>query len=351
MLINVIGCGKIVGTDDEEAVVSPLLSIKLEGVSPGKTATTLAKRAGFSTPLDILSKVKNPQIALVWSGLFSEQDTWESYDGSKTDIDWADITDHFQYAEIKNITWPFQVTFTLADIPDPRMLLRLSNAVNSKAGFATLVLFSDANNNGVLDQAVADAPIGPYAHGYSQLNELPSPSTQGDTVWGQPLTETLSDMGQDWIIGLVGDYAVLWVSDTIACNWLNKVYTDGYPAMLPFMIEPRYKSLEYLDGEDGQLVMHSTSNQFCWFKGLKPGYNLIKATGLQDNTETFDAPELKAFDPKTLRWFKYSDPNPQVVPFTWFETLERVNSTESEMVPIIVSDDIDEVLFQYLFDM
>ena len=348
-LLSIYGCGKVIGPEDAPTVSNSLMSINLVAISSSPAAKALAKKAGFLDPLDILKHVKNPKIALAW--VIGREIEWERADGKMTDANgFLSGTENQQVVDLKNVTLPFQMTFNINDLPQVEHLLRRKNSPTSQAGMAMIVLFSDVNGNNKLDANWATGEIGPY--GYCHNNEFDSLFSKrmkgtfnyGDTTWGDTL-KPAEELGKDWIIGVACDYAVVWVSDSVTCNELNKTYTEQPSNDVPFTSFIRYSTAPC----NGQEEI-SASHPFNYFSGLKPGYNLIKAEGISDVNGYWNNPMcLLKFEPISSRWYLEWYPKSINLRFSCLKTLKRVESNKTNTVSIRVSDDYLEFLQGFLF--
>jgi hypothetical protein len=322
------GCGKVVDNNDD--VRDILISLTLETRSPDNLA--LGKKSSFLSPTDIIAQADNPKVAIIWSGM-PFCDEWVY---STENIDTLCVTPDI------TATWPLKISFNLKD--PPVVTAHLKDHPESKIAVGFFVLFNDGNRNGRFDEIVQMyhdtieeyiTPFGPYDYFY------PSDVSSKDTLVSSPM-QSLTQQGKDWVIGFGGRHGIVWASDQRACDWLNKKFTYQEILDKEIMFEIRYAALW-----DGRTPQTQPSDMVQFFDGIRTGYNLVNADNLEMFTDTISSNYEHQFDPSTKQWKIYHTWNKQ---YQYYLTGKFSRIDQSTLIPVIVSDDADELYKWSMWD-
>ncbi len=331
-----MSCGKVLDVDDP--VAPPLLSLDLTGFVPSRNVCRLSSNTrGFLDPMEIIALADNPRVALVWLvGLDMPFSNEWAYDEVEAD------TVTFQ-AENIEFSWPFRMHIDITAPPALRNLQYMKAHPESKAGIASILVFNDANDNGKLDELVLDSVFnyvcwGPYD--YNHFN-LPCPTSPDDTVYSDSLV-SLTHLQKDWTVAYSINHLIVYATDERACEWLNATYSGREILDREVDIEVRF-AYRYMDSTSvlSKSVQH--------FKNVTPGYSVVKAQKITEYVADFTIPDRKVFDTEKKRWKRYLlDPQPYEK-FLQCETFVTIDPSAEE-VPILVSDDIDELWYYWIVD-
>jgi hypothetical protein len=319
-------CGEVLDVKDE--FVPPLYTLDIVGFNPAGTPGYLEAH-GFMPPSDCIAPVDNPMAALVWLG------PGEGLPESEWTYGPVPMDTTYLQLNVRDIAWPMEFSVDLTTIPDPERLAKLKYSPGSKAGIATIMLFNDGNRNGHLDPYDGQTRFGPYDY----QNRLSFPDSLTDTVYSAPVA-TLGSLQKDWIFATGTSTALVYASDSIACQWLNAEYSQQQIADRNLRFAFRYRHQEAGSAQTGPVN---------FFRDIRPGYTVVHPEFAEDVVLDTPVTSRTIFLPVIKKWMRY---RVNATPYdAWkYRTFSTFEVWQDEpghgALSVMVTDSRDD-LFQY----